>query len=661
MKFFRDSSIQRKQTLIIMLTTTVALLLTCAALTVFEVITFQHQVTDDLSTYASIVGNNVSAALDFNDAGSAEQTLSALRAEPDVIGACVYTPNGTVFAQYDRANNGIVFHPPQKIRQAGHVFSNGRLSLFQPIKSDGQVIGTIYLESNARRLRSQLIQYALISTGVLLATLFISLLLSSRLQRLVSEPLLDLARTARNVAKNKNYSIRVQRRNADEIGALVDSFNDMLAQIQERDATLENRVAERTQELTRERNLLRALMDGSDDCIYFKDIESCFVRCSSKMAKLFGVGKIEELIGKRDGDFFTSEHAREALEDEQEIIRTGEPLVGKVEMETWRDGRVTWALTSKMPLRDEAGNIVGTFGISKNITAIKEAEEKLSQAHKQLVDASRQAGMAEVATSVLHNVGNVLNSVNVSSSLIADKMRHSKVANLAKAVALMRTHEKDFGSFFANDPKGKQLPDYLARLAAHLAQEQEEILHEVGSLVGNIIHIKEIVAMQQSYAKASGVIESVNVTELVEDALRMNTVAMTRHKVKIVRDFKAVPSVLTEKHKVLQILVNLIRNAKYACDDSGREDKQITLRVVNGEGRVKISVADNGVGIPEENLTRIFSHGFTTRKEGHGFGLHSGAIAARELGGCLLAFSEGPDCGAKFTLELPVKLPKANP
>jgi len=404
-----------------------------------------------------------------------------------------------------------------------------------------------------------------------------------------------------------------------------------------------------------ERDLLRALMEKSSDSIYFKDCESRFIRCSASQAKTFHVQSPDELIGKRDSDFFAGEHAREAFEDERKIIQTGEPMVGKMEREAYPDGRVTWALTGKWPLRNESGEIVGTFGISKDITAIKEAEEKLNQVHKQLIDTSRQAGMAEVATSVLHNVGNVLNSVNVSSSLIADIIRGSKVSNITKAVALIRANENDLNRFLASDPKGKQLLDYLSNLAADLAQEQEDMLREVGLLLGNIVHIKEIVAMQQDYARISGVEESVKIIDLVEDAIRFNEGSMSRHHVNVVRDFAEMPPTLTEKHKVLQILVNLIRNAKHACDDSERDDKQITLRVAGENGRIKISVIDNGVGIPAENLTRIFNHGFTTRKEGHGFGLHSGALAAKELGGTLVAFSEGAGCGATFTLELPIR------
>ena len=406
--------------------------------------------------------------------------------------------------------------------------------------------------------------------------------------------------------------------------------------------------------LNQERSLLGALMEKSDDCIYFKDGQSRFVRCSAKFAKLFNVQSADALIGRSDSDFFAPEHAGEAFEDEQEIIRTGKPVLGKTEKESWPDGHVTWALTSKWPLHNEAGKAIGTFGISKDVTAIKESETKLERMHKQLTDASHLAGMAEVATSVLHNVGNVLNSINISGSLIAESLQNSKVANLTRAVALMRAHQPDLGDFLTTNPKGKQLLEYLGDLASHLAEEKAENLREVEVLVQNIVHVKEIVAMQQNYVKAMGVVESLKVKDLVEDAIRLNNGAMARHNVKVVQEFDEVPPIQAEKHKALQILVNLLRNAKHACDDSGREDKQITLRITGDENRVKIMVSDNGIGIPAENLTRIFNHGFTTRKDGHGFGLHNSANAAKEMGGVLLVYSAGVGQGATFTLELPL-------
>jgi signal transduction histidine kinase len=175
------------------------------------------------------------------------------------------------------------------------------------------------------------------------------------------------------------------------------------------------------------------------------------------------------------------------------------------------------------------------------------------------------------------------------------------------------------------------------------------------SLRVNIDHIKEIVAMQQNYARVSGVVETVPVRELVEDALKMHSGAYLRHAVRLEREYGDVPPITTDKNKVLQILVNVLHNAKYACDESDRADKQVTVRVAkSGEDRVKIEVADNGIGILAENLARIFQQGFSMRKGGHGFGLHAGALAAKELGGALTAHSDGPGNGATFTLELPL-------
>ncbi len=299
-----------------------------------------------------------------------------------------------------------------------------------------------------------------------------------------------------------------------------------------------------------------------------------------------------------------------------------------------------------------------TAVIAKNefIDALGRAELEREDLHRQLLDTSRQAGMAEVATGVLHNVGNVLNSVNVSATLVAEQVHRSTSAKLGKVVELLNQHEADLGAFLTDDPKGRVIPAYLAALAGQLAGEQTNAVTEVESLRKNIEHIKEIVAMQQNYAKLSGVAETMAVVDLVEDALRLNAGALARHGIEIVREYRDRPVATLEKHKVLQILVNLVGNAKYACDESGRIDKLITLRVTAGEHGVTVAVIDNGVGISRENLTRIFAHGFTTRRHGHGFGLHSGALAARELGGTLTAHSDGPGLGARFVLELPYKL-----
>jgi len=297
--------------------------------------------------------------------------------------------------------------------------------------------------------------------------------------------------------------------------------------------------------------------------------------------------------------------------------------------------------------------------LQKEMAERERATAQMENTYKELLTASHKAGMSEVATSVLHNVGNVLNSVNISASVVADHLEHFKASSVTRIAMMLKEHSADLGNFLTNDPKGRQIPAYLTELGEHLVEEQDLILKEVAFVKKKIEHIKEIIAMQQNYAQFSGVKETVKVCDLVEDALQMNTDALARHDVDIIRDFDhSIPEINVEKHKVLQVLVNLIRNAKYACDESGRKDKQLTIRVHNGEDRVRIAVTDNGIGIPAENLQKIFNHGFTTRKGGHGFGLHGGALAAKEMGGALKVISAGPGKGSTFTLELPVQSSK---
>jgi signal transduction histidine kinase len=302
--------------------------------------------------------------------------------------------------------------------------------------------------------------------------------------------------------------------------------------------------------------------------------------------------------------------------------------------------------------------ICGRVWSTRDISEQKRMQREVEQTHRQLLQVSRQAGMSEVATGVLHNVGNVLNSVNVSTILVIKGLDKSKIPDVTRLSELLAQNAGDLASFLTTDARGRQLPDYMSRLAEHLNQERESLLKECKSIHANVEHINEIVAMQQNYAKTFAVVEKVKVRDLIEDALRMNEGALTRHVVEVVRDYEPPDCEITvEKHKVLQILINLIGNAKYACDESGRDEKRITVRSRSDQGRVQIEVIDNGVGILAENMTRIFNYGFSTRKNGHGFGLHNAANAAKELGGSLVARSEGVQRGASFLLELPLSPP----
>jgi len=296
-----------------------------------------------------------------------------------------------------------------------------------------------------------------------------------------------------------------------------------------------------------------------------------------------------------------------------------------------------------------------TRRVHAEIEERKRIEAEVEKGHKQLLVTSRLAGMAEVATGVLHNVGNVLNSVNVLASLMYEQVQRSKAASVARLAGLFDEHRDDLGRFINEDPKGRQLPGYLRRLGGHLAEEQTRLIEKLRSLTECVQHIKEIVAMQQNYAKVSGVLETVSPVEIVEDALRMHSGSLARHQVEVIREFDDVPAATVDRHKVLQILFNLLENAKYACDAGSATEKRVTVRVRHEqERRVLIEVADNGIGIASENLGRIFAQEFSTRRGGHGFGLHSSKLAAQEMGGELTARSEGQNQGATFILAIPL-------
>jgi PAS domain S-box-containing protein len=326
------------------------------------------------------------------------------------------------------------------------------------------------------------------------------------------------------------------------------------------------------------------------------------------------------------------------------------------------DGQIVWVVLTRLRLSYADGNRDYLTSIV-DITARKQAEQELAEINRALVGLSRTAGMAEVATGVLHNVGNVLNSVNISAGLIAAGLRDSKADSLARLSALLEEHRGDFATFLTTDRKGQRLPELVASLARYSLEERDRMLGETNSLQANIDHIKAIVSMQQTYATAISLAEPLDPARLMEDALRMQQDALSRHHIRIERDYQPAGTVFADKARVLQIIINLISNARTACGEGGAGDKVITLSVRPGpDRRVRLLVRDNGIGIPAENLNRIFAHGFTTHAAGHGFGLQSAANAAREMQGSLTVTSDGPDTGATFTLELPgATAPEAAP
>ncbi len=292
----------------------------------------------------------------------------------------------------------------------------------------------------------------------------------------------------------------------------------------------------------------------------------------------------------------------------------------------------------------------------------KKVQAEKEELYQKLVQASRQAGMADVASSVLHNVGNVLTSINVSTDTLLKTLKKPMVGDVCRIASMFHENQGNLQAFLTEDPKGKQIPSYLGMVAESLSGSHQTIQSEIDSLVKKVDHIKQVIMSQQDIAHAGNIREATSVEELMEQALMMGMPEPEKYGIRVVREYAQVPTILTDRHYVLQILVNVITNAKNAMVEYPANSHCLTVRIGLPAGRtksVRFEVGDTGGGITAENLPRLFAQGFTTRKAGHGLGLHSAAIAAKNLGGTLQAQSAGEGRGATFMLDLPLTMAEA--
>ncbi|HWF19163.1 MAG TPA: PAS domain-containing protein [Verrucomicrobiae bacterium] len=648
MKLFRDLPIQQKTLVMTLSICGAVLCIAIAVLFTFQVLNFRANYQRDLDTVAVIIANNGTAALAFKDDKAATELVDSLRAKPSILTASLLLPDGSMFVHYGRPENAakLAQFPP-----AGQqLFVGGDLLLTQPVELKGERLGTLYIRADYHRTFLELLHvYGLVILGIVAASIGLAAFLSAKLGKSITQPVLILAQAAQIVGEKKDYSVRVPASSqGDELGQLTRAFNEMLSRIQSQDAALS---------LSQQK--MEALIHSIDGIVWERTADAHKFTFVSRQS--------EEILGYAPAlwcekeDFWESklhpQDAAKARQTNREMAARGQPYSYEYRMLA-ADDRTVWIRESGTVLM-ENGKPIAMRGIFQDITQSKLDAQNLDKLNRQLMDTSRQAGMAEVATGVLHNVGNILNSVSVSATLAGDKLRQSKIGNLREATALLNEQNGHLVEFLTNDPGGKVLPTYLSAMADQIAGEQANLLTEISSINQNVEHIKEIVAMQQSYAKVSGVYENLSVAGLVEDALRMNIAAFDRHSIEVIKEFdENMPHASVDRHKILQILINLLRNAKHAMDHRPASERQMRIRLcMASPDRVKISIKDNGIGIAPENLTKIFNHGFTTKKDGHGFGLHSGANAAKEMGGSLSAHSHGLGHGAEFTLELPTAVP----
>lgn len=359
----------------------------------------------------------------------------------------------------------------------------------------------------------------------------------------------------------------------------------------------------------------------------------------------------EDTIGQHIDKFFTPEVAAYSHRFYNKVIETGEDQSLEYFVD-YPDGVRRWYYTRLAAMRDDSGKITGIICNTTDVTAQKQAEQQLKKIQVELVAASRHAGMAEVITGVLHNVGNVLNSITVSATVAMESAGAGHVDLLMRTLKLIQEHEGDLGAFFASDPRGRKIPSLLSQIGAQLVVGQGTARTELKRLMDQVGIIRSTIEAQQSMAKPREVLEESSPGEIIERAVSMFRIDFDLKGIELTVDGESSARILIDRQATLQILVNLIRNAIEALVEIASPRRLEVKAYLSGES-VHFEVNDNGCGIAEENCVKIFHYGFTTKDRGHGFGLHTSAISAQAMDGSLHVTSGGPGRGARFCLTLP--------
>jgi PAS domain S-box-containing protein len=393
-------------------------------------------------------------------------------------------------------------------------------------------------------------------------------------------------------------------------------------------------------------NILRSMADS----LLVINADMTIGGVNPSLLKLLGYQE-NELIGESPGLIFGEEFAQGAIIEN--LLLQGSVSGVESSFLTQEGQKILISVSGSM-MQDQKGQFQGLVCVAQDITERKRMEEEKLQLHEQLLDTSRQLGMAEVASGVLHNVGNVLNSINVSIGVITDLLKNSLVGDLSRISQLLEKHRENLGAYLSQNPKGKQVPGYLEKLSGQLVEEKRVALLEMDRLRENAGHAQQCVAAHQDFAKPSGMTEPVSLAELVKEALAVHQDLLEGFSVEVTQEYQEVPQVLVDKHQVFQILLDLIRNACQAMESS--VIKRLIVRVVLIIGppdSICLEVQDTGRGIPTDELTKIFGQGYSTKYGGRGLSLHHGALRAKNMGGSLRARSDGTGQGATFFLDLP--------
>jgi len=661
---FRNISLKNKITSIIMLTSSFVLVIASVSFLLNDILSLRHVMIGNISTASKVIGNNITAALAFESKSTAEEILAGLSAEPHVIAAYVHRQDGTHFASYlndefsvntsskqtDTAYHALkhkelissYLKDPGETSQAilnNSAFFDDSIDIVQNIILDGEFIGLLHIKYSLQKINSRLKQYAGIGAAILIISLFIGYIISSILQKVISEPILNLTEAIKSITENKKYSVIVEKQTNDEIGILVNSFNKMIYDIQKTTVSMDYF-----------NNIIQSMYDpliviATDYTILMVNSAACNFLDYSEA----------ELVGNSVGHVFNTE----MLEKEREV--NGCIIKGivnnKETVYTTKKGEEIPVIFSSSLMSDADGDISGYVCVARDITERIKTDQELAEANKQIVDTAHKAGMADIATGILHNLGNVMNSVNSSTEKITQIVRASKVTSLVNANQLLKEHIDHIGEFLSSDDRGRKLPGFYLKLGDILLDENERTAKSIRRIEEKMTTMKGIIETQQEYAKAEFHTEKEELPNIIGDVLRIQKDLIETYGVRVTGDYQKPLRCKVHKYKLVQVLLNLVKNAVESMKGNDLHNKVKELVIETGrvdDGSDFIKVKDNGSGIPPENLVKIFNHGFTTKEKGHGFGLHASANSMTEMGGSLIAESDGENKGAAFMVKLPV-------
>ncbi len=436
-----------------------------------------------------------------------------------------------------------------------------------------------------------------------------------------------------------------------------------------------NRLSQQAQHIEKEGAKFKALIEGSMDAVLVIE-DNVIVDANKNALQMFAVNNVGELT-RMGGEFLQ----RFTMDEENGDRTTAREAVDKALFDVKKrfhwyflgDNNESMSVDAEITAIDLKGQRLVQMVI-RDVTErdvfqkkLKEANEslehkvverteELKELNSKIADIARSAGMAEVASGVLHNVGNVLNSINVSSAVLKEQIRNCKSRNIEKMAQLLSEHKDDICQFLTSDEKGQFVIPYIEKLAEEIGAEQEMQIEELDSLTDNINHIKAIVSMQQSYAGGMGMMDSVSARSIFEDAIKINKSSIENNRIELQRHYEIDPMIYVDKHKMVQVLVNFISNARHAVmhNEIDKRRIEVGVRPIASGNEVEFYVLDTGVGIEQEDMSHLFEFGYRKRPGGHGYGLHHSALMAKEMQGEISVESEGLNQGARFALTVPV-------